>query len=201
MINSLSESQKITNLKDLRDFLEAAYKICYDNPNVLSNNIKNTTCYKISILGTYIPPILGSLATQDMESMFAAYGSPKDSIGSTGPPEPGVITSTQDYIMLLQLYIAASNLKPFSSGKFPLWKQDIERGKTEEDSTDTATPNAPTAAPVDKTIVTDLCENQEPSESAIIGYAGDLYTIIQTSLQHFHNQIENTNHVFFQLSP
>lgn len=200
LITALTDSKKINTLKDLRDFLEEAYAVCYTNPNSISNSVKNTVCYKISVLGTYIPPILGSIATQDMESLFALYSSPKNSIGSTEPPAPGILTSTQDYIMLLQLYIASKNLKMFSSGAFPIWKQDIDNGKALDDSDanpESETPSTPSGA----TITTDLCENQTKESSAIIGYAIELYDIIDKCLQHFHNQLENTKSVTYGDTP
>ena len=73
--------------------------------------------------------------------------------------------------MLLQLYIAGSNLQIVSTGNYPIWSQDISGDTT--------------------VITTDLCEGQDKTNSQIIGYSVELYNIIETSLKHFHNQIEN----------
>jgi hypothetical protein len=175
MIANLSSSQTVATLDDMRTFLEELYTVTYTNPNsVVSGNIKNTICYQISILGTYIPTVLSSIPRATMEELFKTYGSPpRQAIGASAtPPAPGILTSTQDYVMLLQLYMAGSNLSMVTVEDDPIWHQDLSG---------------------DTTVTVDLCESIDKSNSDIIAYSVSLYNIIKTCLQHFHNQVANSS--------
>ena len=182
MIDQFSKGKQVNDLKSMREFLEGAYSISINNPNIVdTNNNKNSQCYHISILGTYIPPILGGIINASMENLFKIYGPPPPQpFGVTTAPQPiPILTSSQDYIMLLQLYIASKNLTIFSSGSFPLWKSDLIID----------------SSGVEKVVKTDLCAKQTASNMSIINYAKNLYSIVSNSLQHFHNQIIQSNAV------
>jgi len=182
MLDEFSKGQQVKDLKSMREFLEGAYAIAISNTNVVdANNNKNSVCYQISILGNYIPPILGGILNQTMDDLFKTYGPPPPQpFGlAVGPQEVPLLTSTQDYIVLLQLCIASKNLSIFSSGTFPLWKSDLV-----VDSSGNS-----------KTVKTDICFNQNANNTSIVNYAKDLYSIVKSSLEHFHNQITITSTV------
>jgi hypothetical protein len=194
-LTELSESQDVGTIENLRNFLEQLYTVTYTNENNInsSTNAKNTVCYKIKILGTYIQPVLSTLDTTSMEILFNIYGSPKQSLGddSGKPPVPGIITSTQDYIMLLQLYIAGCNLNVFAtSPDYALWKEDMNS----EQATPASKSNT-TTSPAPQKKVTDKCEKKDAADKPAIEYAMSLYNIIKRSLRHFHNQVSNTKTV------
>ena len=180
MLDQFSKEQPVNDLKSMRVFLEGAYSIAISNQNVVdTNNIKPSVCYQISVLGNYIPPILGGIINASMENLFKIYGPPPPQpFGVTTAPQPiPILTSTQDYIMLLQLYIASKNLTIFSSGSFPLWKSD----------------SIIDSSGVEKVVKTDLCFKQTTTNTNIITYAKNLYAIVRSSLEHFHNQITQSN--------
>lgn len=190
-LDGLTESQDVSNIENLRNFLEQLYTVTYTNENNIhsSNNAKNTICYKINILGTYIQPVLDILDAKDMETLFKIYGSPQQPLGDpTGKlPVPGVITSTQDYIMLLQLYIAGCNLKVFAtSPQYLLWKEELNNQQNNPPQGNTTTSPAPQKK------VTDKCELKDVADKPAIEYAMSLFNIIKRSLRHFHNQVSNT---------
>jgi hypothetical protein len=176
MLDQFSKGQQVNDLKSMRDFLEGAYSIAISNQNVVeTNNIKPSVCYQISVLGNYIPPILGGIVNQSIEDLFKLYGppTPQPYGVTTAPQQIPILTSSQDYITLLQLYIASKNLTIFSSGIFPLWKSD----------------SIIDSSGVEKVVKTDLCFKQTTTNTNIITYAKNLYSIVTNSLEHFHNQI------------
>jgi len=59
-LGSGSNQAAINSIEDMRTFLEEMYMVCLLNPNDQSENKTfNTDCYKISILATYLWPLLG----------------------------------------------------------------------------------------------------------------------------------------------
>jgi len=176
LIGRFSDSQSVNTLDDMRAFLEELYTVTYTEE--VSNNIKYTICYKLYVLGTYIPSVLSVIQTISMEDFFSKYGSPPASplSGSQTPPAPGILTSTQDYMMLLQLYNAGLNIRTICGGgstdsTFKIWTQDFNG---------------------DKVTTHDKCENIDMNTSGIISQAMPLYKVIKTCLEHFHNQTANS---------
>lgn len=172
ILPNMSNSAVVNDLPSMRTFLESAYAVCFSNSNIVNSGTGiNSLCYKISILGTNIPAVLSNVINVPMNQLFTTYGSPEPPLIPNGsiPPVP-ILTSTQDYIMLLQLYIAGSNLTIFSTGNSPIWIQDISGTET---------------------ITNDLCQHQTLSSSYIIGYSIQLYNIIEECLRHFHNQMSS----------
>ena len=192
LIQSLSNSQSVSSLDDMRTFLEQLYTVTYTSPNsIVQNNIENSVCYQVSILGTYIPSVLSSIPNTSMEDLFQMYGSPPLSpmVPSQTPPVSGILTTTQDYIMLLRLYIAGYNLSivngnnDFKEGeysndayskRFKIWRQDIVN---------------------EKVVTKDECATKKKDTEPIISYSVSLYEIIKECLQHFHNQIANSKSI------
>jgi hypothetical protein len=190
LIQSLSNSQSVSSLDDMRTFLEQLYTVTYTSPNsIVQNNIENSVCYQISILGTYIPSVLSSIPNTSMEDLFQMYGSPPLSsmVPSQTPPVSGILTTTQDYVMLLRLYIAGYNLSivngnnDFNEGEyvndansFKIWRQDVVG---------------------EKVVTKDECATKKKETEPIISYSVSLYTIIKECLEHFHNQIANSKSI------
>lgn len=185
LIQSLSNSQSVATLDDMRTFLEQLYNVTYTSPNsIVQNNIENSVCYQISILGTYIPSVLSSIPKNSMEDLFQRYGSPPPSpVASQGPPVSGILTTTQDYLMLLRLYIAGYNLRIVNGNnnfnqaankRFKIWRQDVVG---------------------EKVVTKDECATTNKTTEPIINYSVSLYEIIKECLEHFHNQVANSKSI------
>lgn len=119
-----SNKGTINTIDDLRDFLEEMYMVCLLNPNDQTNNTLNTNSYKISILGTYLWPLLGPYTEWSLDDLSPLFGNPTNhtsvlqgsaaqSSGKT-PPIP-IIASDKDYVLFLQLAVLGSMIMPFST--------------------------------------------------------------------------------------
>jgi hypothetical protein len=119
-----SDQGSIKSIEDMRIFLEEMYMICLLNPNDQTRNIPNTNSYKISILGTYLWPLLGPYTEWTLDDLSPLFGTPTNPTSlvqgsaaqSSGkiPPVP-IIASDKDYVLFLQLAILGSMIMPFST--------------------------------------------------------------------------------------
>lgn len=122
-----SDQGSIKSIEDMRIFLEEMYMVCLLNPNDQTKNIPNTNSYKISILGTYLWPLLGPYTEWSLDELSPLFGNPtnptsivqKSAAQSSGktPPVP-IIAGDEDYILFLQLAILGSMIMPFSTYPF-----------------------------------------------------------------------------------
>jgi hypothetical protein len=96
--------------------------VCLLNPNDQTGNIHNTNSYKISILGTYLWPLLGPYTEWSLDDLSPLFGTPTNptsamqgSIGQSTPPPIPIIAGDEDYVLFLQLAILGSMIMPFST--------------------------------------------------------------------------------------
>jgi len=124
-INLPSGSNKasIKDIDDMRNFLEQMYMITILNPNDKTNNILNTNSYKISILGTYLWPLLGPYTEWSLDNLAPIFGSPTKPTSQMAamaeqakqePPKIPILSNDKDYGMFLQLAVLGNMIMPFS---------------------------------------------------------------------------------------
>ena len=113
----------IKDIDDMRSFLEQMYMISILNPNDKTSDSLNSTCYKISILGTYLWPLLGPYTEWSLDNLTPVFGSPTKptsqisamaSQSKSEPPKIPIISNDKDYVMFLQLSVLGNMIMPFS---------------------------------------------------------------------------------------
>jgi hypothetical protein len=115
----------IKTIEDLRDFLEEMYMICMLNPNDNTDTkTPNTICYKISVLATYLYPVLGPYSYWTLDELSPLFGmstAPTSMVqkaasqtNATPVPVP-ILISDQDYQLFLELIILGQIIKPFGT--------------------------------------------------------------------------------------
>jgi len=179
-----SNQASINTIDDMRDFLEQMYLICLLNPNDQTANIQNTNSYKISILGSYLWPLLGPFTNWSLDELSPLFGSPtnptsvlqgsaEQSSGKT-PPVP-IIASDKDYVLFLQLSILGSMIMPFST--YP--STDPNKSVTVWRNTSTGT----------TTTVDDKSKKGgDPSWGHAVNISNTYLSQITMILAHFHGQ-------------
>lgn len=114
----------ITSIDDMRTLLEQMYMICILNPNDQTGQILNTNSYKISLLGTYLWPLLGPYTSWTIEELIPLFGNPVkptsqvqkiSSQSNPQPPKIPIIANDEDYVKFLQLAVLGSMIMPFST--------------------------------------------------------------------------------------
>lgn len=124
MLPSGSNQASVNTIEDMRTFLEQMFLICLLNINDTSNgNISNTTCYKISLLGTYLWPVLGPFTEWSLEELSPIFGVPTNPTSvikgaaeqndTSNPPIP-IIMNDSDYQLFIQLAVLGNMIRPFS---------------------------------------------------------------------------------------
>jgi hypothetical protein len=118
-----SNQASINTIQDMRDFLEQMYMICILNPNENSDSkTSNTVCYKISVLSTYLWPVLGPYTYWSLAELSPIFGistSPTSLVQKsysqtqTTPPPIPIITGDQDYQLFLELAVLGQIIEPF----------------------------------------------------------------------------------------
>ena len=113
----------IKDIDDMRNFLEQMYMITILNPNDKTNNILNTNSYKISLLGTYLWPLLGPYTEWSLDNLTPIFGTPTKPTSqmaamakqaNSEPPKIPILSNDKDYGMFLQLAILGNMIMPFS---------------------------------------------------------------------------------------
>jgi hypothetical protein len=107
-----SNQASVNTIADMRAFLEQMYMICLLNPNDTSGDkVLNTSCYKVSLLGTYLWPVLGPFTEWSLEELTPIFGVPTNPTSmmqgsaaqsDTSPPTIPIITNDEDYQLFLQ---------------------------------------------------------------------------------------------------
>lgn len=118
-----SNQASIKTIEDLREFLEQMYMICMLNPNDNSDaKTPNTVCYKISVLATYLYPVLGPYSYWTLEELSPIFGMSttptsmvqKAASQSNATPAPiPILISDQDYQLFLELIVLGQIIQPF----------------------------------------------------------------------------------------
>lgn len=166
----------LDSIDNLKDFLEKLYFICILNENdVNTNKIQQTVCYKINILATYLPDILGNIIDTPMDILSERFGYRDTSVMGmnikAGPvPPPPIIGNNQDYIMFLFLCMSGRMLKPYIDCK--IWTR------------------TPDPSDNNKTIITDMTNSTNINDIELVKCATFIFEDIKTTLAYFHNQVD-----------
>jgi hypothetical protein len=113
----------IKDIDDMRNFLEQMYMITILNPNDKTNNILNTNSYKISLLGTYLWPLLGPYTEWSLDNLTPIFGTPTKPTSqmaamakqaNSEPPKIPILSNDKDYVLFLQLAVLGNMIMPFS---------------------------------------------------------------------------------------
>jgi hypothetical protein len=179
LLPSGSNQASVNTIEDMRTFLEQMYMITILNSNDTSNgNISNTTCYKISQLGTYLWPILGPFTEWSLEELSPIFGVPMNPTSiiqgaaeqndTSTPPIP-IITNDDDYQKFIQLAALGNMIRPFSVA-------DYNRG------------DSVTTWYKDGEKVHDGCKERWGSYASSINVMNAYYLEIASKLAYFHAQ-------------
>ena len=164
-------SADIRTIKGLRDFLEKMYLICILNIHDVDkeSGCPQSTCYKVTVLGTYLP-LLSDLLEYDMQTLFETYGTqtqPNVMNTPIGPQPPiPIIASNKDYNTLISL---STNSKLLNSiiTKNPVWKR-IDGSKQAN--------------------CVDTCYSINAMQRQILWSIRPIYDSIKRDLAYFHKQ-------------
>jgi len=164
----------VGSLKDLRTFLEQMYMISTLNENdITTDGVQQSACYKISILGTFIPSVLGNLASTDMQTLQSIYGDQTTQPLMAGmpnptvsPPIPPVINGNQDYIMFLTLCTYGNLLSVYNA--LGIWVRYPGSDNNK--------------------VVAELCTAPTGDQVYLLQSARNMLNIIKQCLAYFHNQ-------------
>ena len=164
-------SADIHTIKGLRDFLEKMYLICILNIHDVDkeSGCPQSTCYKVTVLGTYLP-LLSDLLEYDMETLFNTYGTQtQPSVMNTpiGPQPPiPIIASNKDYNTLISLSTNSKLLNSIITNN-PVWKR--KDGSKQANCDDT-------------------CNSSDDKTRQIIWSIQPIYHSIKRDLAYFHKQ-------------
>jgi hypothetical protein len=170
-IPSGNNSADIHTIKGLRDFLEKMYFICLLNHTDVDtvSGCLQSTCYKVTILGTYLP-LVADLLDYDMQTLFDIYGTQSQTtIMNTpvGPPPPiPIIASNADYNRLISLSTNSKLLNNIITN-FPVWKR-IDGSKQGN--------------------CIDICYSKDAIKKEILNSIRPIYISIKSDLSYFHKQ-------------
>jgi len=136
----------IKDIDDMRTFLEQMYMICLLNPNDQTNKIQNTNGYKISLLGTYLWPLLAPYTEWTLDDLSPLFGTPTNPTSVTQgsaaqsngqKPKVPIIASDDDYTKFLELAILGKIITPYSTDNYNngysvvVWSKDINGNVTD----------------------------------------------------------------------
>ena len=184
-----SDQASVNNLKDMRSFLEQMYMVCLLNPNdTSSEKVWNTACYKISVLSTYLWPVLGPFSSWSLEELTPIFGVPTTPTSLTQasaaqantetPPLP-IITNDADYQLFLQLAVIGNLIRSFGTAEFNgfrstvVWYKD-KKGRTR-----------------------DACRERWKSYPSTLYLMNDYYKQIVYILAYFHAQAAPANKIYY----
>lgn len=179
-----SSQGQINNIADMRTFLEQMYMICLSNPNDQSSNkTYNTNCYKISILATYLWPVLGPYTYMSLDDLTPIFGAPTTPTSAAQaasaqqnptPPAIPVIVTDDDYQLFVQLAIIGRIIVPFATVPYDGWNSAVVWFKDSKGD------------------ARDCCMERwggyQATFTLVEGYFGDIKTI----LAYFHRQSDNS---------
>jgi hypothetical protein len=125
----------IKTIEDMRDFLEKMYFFCISPPNdTTTDKIKNSKCFKVTILGTYLWPSLGPYTYWSLGELTNLFGvsvkptSQTEKIAqqqNTTPPPVPIIMNDMDYQLFIQLALLGQFLEPFTTTDWNGWNSAI----------------------------------------------------------------------------
>jgi len=179
----------VKEMKDMREFLEQMYMICLLNPNdSTSKNIRNTICYKCSILGSYLWPALGPYTYSSLEQLTPLYGEagkPTSDMEksaqqqNTTPPPVPIIVNDMDYQSFIQLAILGQLLQPFTIEDANGWNSDVIWFRDRKDRP------------------RDACKEYWGGYQSSIGVITDYFEKIKTLLAYFHGQTQSKRSIHY----
>ena len=183
-----SNQASVNTIADMRAFLEQMYMICLLNPNDTSGDkVLNTSCYKVSLLGTYLWPVLGPFTEWSLEELTPIFGVPTNPTSmmqgsaaqsDTSPPTIPIITNDEDYQLFLQLAVLGNLIRPFSTADFNNWRSVVTWYKDNRGN------------------ARDACKERWGSYPSTIYLMNDYYTQIIYILAHFHAQAAPANKLY-----
>jgi hypothetical protein len=124
-----SQQGQINGIKDMRAFLEQMYIVCILNENDQhESKVNSTICYKTSVLGTYLWPLLGPYTYRSVEELTSVFGastnptSASEASSQSSEPSPiPIILNDHDYQLFLQIAIIGKILEPFAIRPMNNW--------------------------------------------------------------------------------
>lgn len=179
MLPSGSNQASVNTIEDMRTFLEQMFLICLLNTNDTSNGkISNTTCYKISILGTYLWPVLGPFTEWSLEELSPIFGVPTNPTSvikgaaeqndTSKPPIP-IIMNDSDYQLFIQLAVLGNMIRPFSVSDYNRGESAVTWYNEGEK-------------------IRDGCKERWGSYASSISVMNEYFTEIYSILAYFHAQ-------------
>ena len=183
-----TDQAQINTISDMRTFLEQMYMVCLLNPNDQEErNIRNTNCYKINILASYLWPALGPYAQLTLDDISPIFGAPNKptsvieesaSQQNPNPPPIPIILNDIDYQLFLQLAIIGDIIQPFATAPHNNWNSVVVWFKQTSD------------------YARDACAEQwggyQGATSLITLYLEEIKTI----LAHFHSQTDSSSKLY-----
>ena len=188
-LGSGSNQAAINSIEDMRTFLEQMYMVCLLNPNDQSENkIFNTDCYKISILATYLWPLLGPYTYWSLDDLSPRFGAPTKPTSvakgmaaeqNPNPPPVPIILNDRDYQLFLQLAIIGNIIQPFATVPHNNWRSAVVWFKDGKSRT------------------RDCCRERWGGYQASYALIQVYIKEIKTILGYFHSQTTSSNTTFY----
>jgi hypothetical protein len=188
-----SNQAQINTTEDLRTFLEQMYMICLLNPNDQSTDKSyNTVCYKMTVLASYLWPVLGPytyLSLDELSPIFGAPTKPKSIVEKTSdqqnpnPPPIPIITNDLDYQLLLQLAIIGNIIQPFLTEPHNNWNSSVVWFKQDWKKNTVRT--------------RDACYERWGGYQGPVAVNTAYFNEIKTILAYFHSQTDSSDKIYY----